>query len=93
MPEKPDDLWLIGEAAGYRIHLIYKPDLDWMKSDEAALTAELADRIAKVAGNKPVLVYAAQKFMSQKALLPQGVTFCQLPYSIYRILGDGSDAT
>ena len=93
VPETPNDLWFVGEAGGYRIHLIYKPDLTWMKSDEAALTAELANKIAKAAGNKPVLVYAAQKFMSQKALLPKGVTFCQLPYSIYRILGDGSDAT
>ena len=91
-PEAPDDLWLVGVAGRYRIHLIYKPDLDWMKSDQAALTAELADRIAAAAGSKPVLIYAAQKFMSQKALLPKGVTFCQLPYSIYRILGDGNDA-
>ncbi len=90
--EQPNDLWFVGEAGGYRIHLIYKPDLGWMKSDQAALTAELADKIAKAAGNKPALVYAAQKFMSQKALLPKGVTFCQLPYSIYRILGDGTDA-
>lgn len=92
VPEQPDDLWFVGEAGGYRIHLIYKPDLAWMKSDQAALIAELADKIAEAAGNKPALVYAAQKFMSQKALLPKGVTFCQLPYSIYRILGDGSDA-
>jgi hypothetical protein len=63
-----------------------------MKSGEAALTAELADKIAKAAGSKPVLIYGAQKFMSQKALKEQGVTFCHLPYSIYRILGDGSDA-
>ena len=92
VPKKPDDLWFVSEAGGYRIHLIYKPDLNWMRSDEAALTVEFADRIAAEAGNKPVLVYAAQKFMSQKALLPKGITFCQLPYSIYRILGEGTDA-
>jgi DNA modification methylase len=91
VPEKPDDLWFVGEAGGYRIHLIYRPDRDWMQSDDAALNAELAERIARAAGNKPVLIYAAQKFMSQKAL-PKGVTFCQLPYAIYRILGDGTDA-
>ena len=30
--------------------------------------------------------------MSQKALSELGITFCQLPYSIHRILGDGPDA-
>ena len=92
VPEQPADLWLVGEAGGYRIHLIYRPDLAWMKSDDAALTIELAERIARSAGNMPTLVYGPQKFMSQKALVGKGVTFCQLPYSIYRILGDGSDA-
>lgn len=92
VPMQPDDLWFVGEAGGYRIHLIYRPDLAWMKSDDAALTEALADRIADAAGNKPALVYGAQKFLGQKALSRKGITFCQLPYSIYRILGNGSDA-
>ena len=92
-PSQPDDLWYVGEAGGYRIHLIYKPDLQWMKSDAAALSTELAGKVAKAAKGQNVLIYGAQKFMSQKALLPMGLTFCQLPYSIYRILGDGSDAS
>jgi adenine-specific DNA-methyltransferase len=91
-PETPDDLWYVGEAGGYRIHLIYKPDLKWMKSDDAALTEELAQRISKSAAGKPVLIYGAQKFIGQKALTHMGVTFCQMPYSIYRILGNGDDA-
>jgi len=62
-----------------------------MKSDAAALREELAQRIAKSSAGKPVLVYGAQKFIGQKALTQMGVTFCQLPYAIYRILGNGDE--
>lgn len=34
------------------------------------------------------LVFAPAKFMSQKELTPRRVEFCQLPYAMYRILGD-----
>jgi adenine-specific DNA-methyltransferase len=88
---KPGKDWFVGEAGGYRIHLIYKPDLEFMRSNEAALDMQTAERIQKASEGKPVLVYAAAKFMSQKALSELGLTFCQLPYSIHRILGDGPD--
>ncbi len=92
-PTKPDKDWFVGEVGGYRIHLIYKPDLSFMRSNAAALDSGLAERIAKTANGKPALVYAAAKFMSQKELSAKGITFCQLPYAIHRILGDGPDAT
>ena len=91
-PKKPGKDWFAGEAGGYRIHLIYKPDLEFMRSNKAALDMPTAERIQKASEGKPVLVYAAAKFMSQKALSELGITFCQLPYSIHRILGDGPDA-
>jgi adenine-specific DNA-methyltransferase len=90
-PKKPGKDWYVGEAGGYRIHLIYKPDLEFMRSNKAALDMTTADRIRKAAEGKSVLVYAAAKFMSQKDLSERGITFCQLPYSIHRILGDGID--
>lgn len=92
VPGEPRRDWFVGEAGGYRIHLVYKPELAFMRSNDAALTMSLAGRISKSAGAKPVLVYAAQKFMSQKELSKLGITFCQLPYSVYRILGDAPDA-
>jgi adenine-specific DNA-methyltransferase len=92
VPNEPKRDWFIGEAGGYRVHLIYKPDVDFMRSNDAALTMTLASQIFKSAGAKPVLVYAAQKFMSQAELTKLGITFCQLPYSVYRILGDAPDA-
>jgi adenine-specific DNA-methyltransferase len=80
-----------GEAGGFRLHLIYKPDQAWMRSNDAMLDMATAERIAAAAGGKPVLVFAAGKFMAQKALTGMGLTFCQLPYSIHRILGDGNE--
>lgn len=88
-PKKPGKDWFVGETGGYRLHLIYEPDVEFMRSNKAALDMGLAERISKCAEGKPVLVYAAAKFMGQKDLSSLGVTFCQLPYAIHRILGDG----
>jgi adenine-specific DNA-methyltransferase len=88
----------VGHAGGYRIHLIYQPDPAWMRGEDAKLDLTTAERIAEAAkadadlsGAKPVLVFAAQKTMGQRWLTDLGVTFCQLPYSIHRILGDGTE--
>ncbi len=92
VPKEPRKDWFVGEAGGYRIHLIYKPDLAFMRGNDAALTMPLAEQIAKAAKGKPVLVYAAAKFMSQSVLTKKGITFCQLPYSVHRVLGEAPDA-
>jgi adenine-specific DNA-methyltransferase len=63
-----------------------------MRGNDAAFTIDLAKGIAQAARGKPVLVFAAQKFMPQKELTALGITFCQLPYAVYRILGDAPDA-
>lgn len=80
----------IGETDGYRVHLLYKPDKEWLKSNEAALTEKLVDEIvaASKKSGKKLLVFAPAKFMGQRELTKAGVDFCQLPYAIYRILGD-----
>ncbi|MBI1213191.1 MAG: site-specific DNA-methyltransferase [Alphaproteobacteria bacterium] len=90
VPAKPTADWFVGEAGGYRIHLLYKPDLAFMRSEAAAVSAQLADRIAKSNTEKrPVLLYAASRYVSQKELSKRGITFCQLPFAIHRLLGDG----
>jgi adenine-specific DNA-methyltransferase len=84
--------WFVAEAGGYRIHLIYKPDLTFMRGNGAAVSLDVAKQIEKGAKGKPVLVFAAAKFMSQADLTRRGITFCQLPYSIHRVLGEAPDA-
>ena len=92
-PKKPAKDWFIGEVGGVRLHLIYKPDGDFMKSHQAALDMETVKTIA--AGNKsgkPSYVFAAAKYMGQSELTRDyDMTFCQLPYAIHRIMGDGVD--
>jgi adenine-specific DNA-methyltransferase len=93
VPKEPRKDWFVAEAGGYRIHLIYKPDLAFMRSNDAALALPLAKEIVKGAKGKPVLVYAAAKFMAQAELTKGGITFCQLPYSVHRVLGEAPDAS
>lgn len=80
--------YFIGETDQYRVHMIYKPDADFLRSGESALNANLAASISKSRGKKTALVFATHKFMGQKELTEMGVTYCQLPYAIHRVMGD-----
>jgi adenine-specific DNA-methyltransferase len=82
----------VGHAGQYRLHLLYNPDAKWMRSNDAMLDLTTAERIANAArvdDSRPTLVFAAGKLMGQRALTALGLTFCQLPYSVHRILGEG----
>lgn len=86
---KPAADGFIGETELFRIHLLYQPDKEWLRSNEAALNAERVEAIAKGnKGGKRAIVFAVAKFMSQKELTKQRIEFCQLPYAVHRILGD-----
>lgn len=79
----------IGETEVFRLHLIYKPDKEWLRSNEASLDAKKLEAIEK--GNKAgkrAIVFAVAKFMSQKELTARRIEFCQLPYAVHKILGD-----
>lgn len=80
-----------GVVGGVRLHLLYRPDQKWMRSNEAMFDMLTAERISKAGNGDPVLVFAAGKFMTQRTLTSLGITFCQLPYSIHRILGEGTE--
>lgn len=77
----------LGESAGLCVWLIYKPDLAWLKSKDAALTLEQARKIAEVEPDKRHLVFAPARFVSQKLLNAEGlkVEFAPLPYALYKI--------
>jgi adenine-specific DNA-methyltransferase len=92
VPQEPRKDWFVADAGGYRIHLIYKPELAFMRGNNASLSLPMAKEIAKGAKGKPTLVYAAAKFMSQAELTRASITFCQLPYSVHRVLGEAPDA-
>ena len=79
----------VGETELFRIHLFYKPDPAWLRSNEAALNAERVEAVAEGnSGGKRAIVFAVAKFMSQKELTVRRIEFCQLPYAVHRIMGD-----
>jgi adenine-specific DNA-methyltransferase len=75
----------LGESAQYHVWLIYKPELDYLKSRDASLTLSLAERIAATDRKKQHLVFAPARFVPQKTLLELGVEHAPLPYALYRI--------
>jgi len=82
-----DGFGYLGESSAYHVWLIYKPNLEFLKSRDAALTLSRAETIAKQKKGKRNLVFAAAKFVSQKILndrqLP--VEHGPLPFALYRI--------
>lgn len=83
---KEDDFYL-GATESQHVWLIYKPDLDWLKSPEAALTLARAKEFAAHDPNKRHLVFAPARFVSQKMMAEQNipVEFVPLPFALYRI--------
>ena len=74
----------LGEALDRHLWLIYKPDLKFLKSADAALTLSFAQGLRGKKPGKPHLVFAAAKFLSNRQLLEHGVEFSALPYTLYR---------
>lgn len=79
----------LGESARYNVWLYYKPDLDFLKSRDAALTLQKAEEIA---AKKPFektgkqnLVFAPAKFAPNKALHALGVEYASLPFALFKI--------
>ncbi|APH59388.1 site-specific DNA-methyltransferase [Granulibacter bethesdensis] len=83
---REDDFYL-GTIEGQDVWLIYKPDLEWLKSPESALTLARAKAFAASDPDKRHLVFAPARFVSQKMLAEQNipVEFVPLPFALYRI--------
>ena len=66
-------------------YLIYKPDLEFLRSNEAILNLEQARRIRDSSqdNGKKAIVYAAGNYIGQRELTKMGIAFCQLPYTIH----------
>ncbi|MFN3647607.1 MAG: site-specific DNA-methyltransferase [Gemmobacter sp.] len=77
----------VGHAGGAHVWLIYRPDLDWLKSPAAALTLSYArERAAEHPGDRH-LVFAPARHVSQRLLDAEGlaVEFVPLPFALYRL--------
>ena len=63
-------------------YLLYRSNMEWLRSSEAILNAEQAQRIHAV--GKEAVVFASDKYMGQRFLSDMGITFCQIPYELHR---------
>ncbi len=77
----------LGESSDLHVWLIYKPDLDFLKSRDAALTLAKAQAFADAVPGRRHLVFAPARFVSQKMLNDAGlaVEFAPLPFALYRV--------
>jgi adenine-specific DNA-methyltransferase len=77
----------LGESESQHVWLIYRADLEWLKSPDAALTLKRAKAFAESKPGKRHLVFAPSRFVSQKLLDEQNipVEFVPLPFALYRI--------
>lgn len=82
-----DGCGYLGESAAYHVWLIYKPELEFLKSRDAALTLTRAKSICEAKPGKTHLVFAPAKFVSQKILADSKlrVEFAPLPWALYRV--------
>ncbi|HVS88556.1 MAG TPA: hypothetical protein VHF01_10105 [Candidatus Acidoferrum sp.] len=84
--------WYVGESAAYHVWLVYEADLEFLKSSKAALTLELAEKVARdpahAKSGKKHLVFAPAKYVPNKTLLPLGVEYAPLPFALYRVEKD-----
>jgi adenine-specific DNA-methyltransferase len=86
-PESVEGCRYLGASTAMHVWLIYEPDLDFLKSRNAALTLSRARAIAKAEPDKPNLVFAAARFVSQRILNDEhlNVEFAPLPFALYRV--------
>ena len=78
---EPNADYFVGEQNGVRIHLIYQPNLNFLKSNDAILTHEQAQEWGAKALNNAI-VFAAGIYANQQKVKQLNVTFCQLPWAI-----------
>jgi adenine-specific DNA-methyltransferase len=77
-----EETGFIGESKTYKVYLIYKPDIEWLKRN--ALTLE-GCRSLPPFKTKQRLVFAPCKYVDDHTCLEYRIDFCQLPYEIYRL--------
>ena len=81
-PQNDDGLFY--EDARARYHLLYRPEIPWLQSNEGMLNSERAHRISAARPpGKRAIVFAPGKYIGQRHLTTLGITFAQLPYEMH----------
>jgi len=77
----------VGETDLYEVYLIYKPDMAFLRSNDSALNDTKLQAIISRNSKKEKLIFATAKYMGQDDLKRHNITFCQLPYTIHKVMG------
>lgn len=87
VPEEIAGCGYLGESTVFHVWLIYRPELDFLTSREAALTLSRARSLAAAKSGKKHLVFAPAKFVSQGILEAENlpVEYAPLPWVLYRM--------
>ena len=83
--EQQNDDGFFHSGNGIDYYLLYKPDLEYLRSNKAILDLDRAERIRDVNHQNGVkaIVYAPGKYIGQRELTGMGITFCQLPHALH----------
>ena len=79
-----DEHGLIHSDERRNYYLRYRPDVEWLRSNDAVLTETRAEQLGEICReqDKDAVVFAAAKYIPQGDLTDLRITFCQLPYAI-----------
>ena len=82
-PQNEDGLFHSDDENDY--YLLYKPDLEWLRSNAAILNLERAERLCHASreSGRKAIVYAAGNYIGQRELTKMGIIFCQLPDALH----------
>ena len=85
---KSNNVWFIGETKTHIFHLVYKPDVNFLKSKESALHLDLAGEVKNFNKTSKIsLVFGPSKYIAQKELKRDyNINFCQLPWAVHKIM-------
>ena len=79
----------LGQTINFHVWMYYKPDLEWLKSADAALTLERARQLQATDKTKEHLVLAAANYISRDLLQAENLTAIRhvpLPYALFQRL-------
>ena len=79
---KPKKDGLFHSADGTDYYLLYRPNLEYLRSAEAVLDGKMAARIRK--RKKRAMVFGAGKYMGQRELTHMNIEFCTIPIELLR---------
>ncbi len=78
--------YFAGKNETHAIFVFYKPDLTWLKDYKFTLK-EAEELHANSGTSKHITVYAPAKYVDNSSLEELNMSFCQLPYEIYKLSG------